>query len=404
MTPSETTPAPRYPHPPDPQAGPSWRARLRRSLAVGLTRLASPNERDTGRRGVLLIRPDHLGDLLFLAPALHWLRRQAPDLPLTLMVGPWARPALPALAGAYDELIEVPFPAFERGPRQGVRTRWTLAWRLGRTLAGRDFAAAVVFRPDHWWGALMAWLARIPLRVGYDTYETAPYLNRRLALRHEHAVARNLRLVGALLGETPVLRPDAHPLTFPVAPADREAAARLLAAVGGRRPYVVIHPGAGAAVKWWEPAAWGVVAQGLHAQGATVLVTGGPGEEPLTAAVVSAAGGAAVDLGGRTSFGVLAGLLAQADLVLGPDSGPLHLAVAVGTPTIHLFGPADPVLFGPWGDPARHIVLSSPWTCAPCGRLDWPDLPAHGCVRAIPPTRVLAQTIAMLFADDGRKM
>lgn len=401
MTVAETASAPAYPHPPDPHAGPSWRARWRRGLAVALTRLAPPNENAAGRRGVLLIRPDHLGDLLFLAPALHWLRRQAPDLPLTLMVGPWARPVLPALAGAYDELLEVPFPAFERGPRQGLRTRWTLAWRLGRALAGRGFAAAVVFRPDHWWGALVAWLARIPLRLGYETYETAPYLNRRLALRHEHAVARNLRLVGALLGETPALQPDAHPLHFPVAPDDRAAAAHILTTVGGRRPYVVIHPGAGAAVKLWEPAAWGVVARGLHTRGATVLVTGGPGEEALTAAVVAAAGGAAVDLGGRTSFGVLAGLLAQADLALGPDSGPLHLAVAVGTPTIHLFGPADPVLFGPWGDPARHVVLASPWACAPCGRLDWPDLPAHGCVRAISPAHVLAQATAMLFADNG---
>jgi len=213
---------------------------------------------------------------------------------------------------------------------------------------------------------------------------------------YEHAVARNLRLAGALLGQVPALQPAAHPLAFPVTPADREAAAQVLATVGGRRPYVVIHPGAGAAVKLWEPASWAVVARGLHERGATVLVTGGPGEEALTAAVVAAAGGVAVDLGGRTSFGVLAGLLAQADLVLGPDSGPLHLAVAVGTPTIHLFGPADPVLFGPWGDPARHVVLSSSWACAPCGRLDWPDLPAHGCVRDIPPARVLAQALAML--------
>lgn len=388
--------APSYPRPPNPQAGPSWRSRVRRALAILLNRwLPEPTAANTGT-GLLLIRPDHLGDLLFLAPALHWLRRQAPDLPLTLMVGPWARPALPALAGAYDELLEVPFPAFARGKRQGVVARWRLAWQLGQTLAGRGLAAALILRPDHWWGALVARLARIPVRLGYDTDETAPYLSRRLPLRYEHAVARNLRLVGAFLGDEPVLEPTAHPLRFPVGAADREAAMRLWATTGGRRPYVVIHPGAGAAVKLWEPTAWAAVARGLHAHGATVVVTGGPDEAALTAAVVAAAGGTAVDLGGRTSFGVLAGLLAQADLVLGPDSGPLHLAVAVGTPTIHLFGPADPVLFGPWGDPRRHGVLCSPWACAPCGRLDWPDVPAHGCVRGIAPEQVLNRALTLL--------
>lgn len=395
--------APAYPRPPDPQAGPSWRSRVRRALAILLNRWSPRPAAATAHGRLLLIRPDHLGDLLFLAPALHWLRQQAPEVPLTLMVGPWARPVLPALAGAYDELLEVPFPAFERGQRQGVAARWRLAWQLGRALAGRGFAAALILRPDHWWGALVARLARIPVRLGYDTYETAPYLSRRLPLRYEHAVARNLRLVGAFLGQEPVLQPSAHPLRFPVGAVDREAARRLLATVADRRPYVVIHPGAGAAVKLWEPTAWAAVARSLHARGATVLVTGGPGEEALTAAVVAAADGMAVDLGGRTAFGVLAGLLAQADLALGPDSGPLHLAVAVGTPTIHLFGPADPVLFGPWGDPSRHVVLRSPWACAPCGRLDWPDVPAHGCVRAIAPEQVLTQALTLLAVDESRR-
>ncbi len=68
---------------------------------------------------------------------------------------------------------------------------------------------------------------------------------------------------------------------------------------------------------------------------------------------------------------------------MGSDSGPLHLAVAVGTPTVHLFGPSDPALFGPWGDPSRHVVLFSQWRCAPCGKFDWSDLVEHGCVRDI---------------------
>ncbi|NOX63051.1 MAG: glycosyltransferase family 9 protein, partial [Chloroflexi bacterium] len=157
---------------------------------------------------------------------------------------------------------------------------------------------------------------------------------------------------------------------------------------------------AGAAIKLWEPEKWGEVIRRLSQDHVRVLVTGGPGEAELAAKVCEFAGDAAINLAGRTSFGQLAALLARADLVLGPDSGPLNLAVATGTPTVHLFGPADPVLFGPWGDPARHMVLQSDWTCIPCGRFDWPDLPAHGCVRDISVAQVHAAARHLLALDS----
>ncbi|MHB8629092.1 MAG: glycosyltransferase family 9 protein [Aggregatilineales bacterium] len=72
-------------------------------------------------------------------------------------------------------------------------------------------------------------------------------------------------------------------------------------------------------------------------------------------------------------------------------TGPLHLAVACGTPTVHLYGPTDPSEFGPWGDPNRHVVLTSAISCRPCRILDWPDTDAanHPCVRDIPPRAVI---------------
>ena len=72
-------------------------------------------------------------------------------------------------------------------------------------------------------------------------------------------------------------------------------------------------------------------------------------------------------------------------MVLGPDSGPLHLAAAVGTPTVSLYGPADPVEFGPWGSRGKHRVLTSPIACRPCRILDWgdDDLAWHPCLADI---------------------
>ncbi len=263
--------------------------------------------------------------------------------------------------------------------------------RLARQLRKENFDAAIIFRPDHWWGAMLAAMADIPIRLGYDTPETIPWLTEALPLNHEHAVSSNLRLVGALLDQQPALDPAAHPLRFDLDPASRDETQNYLASlsVALTRPLVVIHPGAGAAIKLWEPDKWGEVARHLSQDGCSVLLTGGPDEAGLTAAVSAASAGHTLDLGGRTSFSELAALLAAADLVLGPDSGPLNLAVAVGTPTIHLFGPADPVRFGPWGDAKHHLVLQSDWTCIPCGRFDWPDLPEHGCVRDISADAVL---------------
>jgi len=94
---------------------------------------------------------------------------------------------------------------------------------------------------------------------------------------------------------------------------------------------------------------------------------------------------------GDTGVGSLAALFERCAIVLGPDSGPLHLAVAAGAPTVTLFGPADPVEFGSWGSSARHAVLSSNIGCRPCRVLDWggDDPKYHPCVREISTARVL---------------
>jgi heptosyltransferase-2/heptosyltransferase-3 len=101
---------------------------------------------------------------------------------------------------------------------------------------------------------------------------------------------------------------------------------------------------------------------------------------------------------GDTSLGQLAALYSRCRLVIGPDCGPLHLAVAVGTPSLHLYGPVDQRAFGPWGDEFWHRVVTSNWTCIPCNHLDIAaeELIAHRCVRDIAPDRVLAEAEALL--------
>ncbi|MCO6450916.1 MAG: glycosyltransferase family 9 protein [Caldilineales bacterium] len=390
---------PSYAHPPDPLAPVSGRVQVRRAigraLAVPFQRHPVPASLPSR---ILLLRPDHLGDLLFVGPALRWLRANLPDAHIALAIGPWACPALPGLIGACDDLIEIPFPGFERGSRAGLAARWLLLPQMARKLRAERFDAALILRPDHWWGAMLAAWAGIPGRLGYATPETAPWLTTSLPLAHEHVAANSLRLAAALTGQNVQPSPIAHPLSFAIGSEDKATAQTLLASlpVDLTRSFVVIHPGSGAAVKLWDSVKWGEIARRLGERGHPVLVSGGPDEATLAAEVVTQSGGGAINLGGRTSFGVLAALLSQATLVLGPDSGPLHLAVAVGTPTIHLYGPADPVRYGPWGDPDRHLVVSSAWDCAPCGQFIWPDLPAHNCVYDIAVDEVWRQALKLL--------
>src|SRR5690606_30205365 len=125
--------------------------------------------------------------------------------------------------------------------------------------------------------------------------------------------------------------------------------------------------------------------------GARVVFTGGEHELSMIRRIVQRMTRPACIIAGETHIGQLAALYVRSLVVLGPDSGPLHLAAAVDTPTVSLFGPADPVEFGPWGSPEKHLILASDIGCRPCRILDWADdNPAyHPCLRDITIAQVL---------------
>lgn len=344
-------------------------------------------------RSVLLIRPDHLGDVLFLTPALHALRAALPVARVSLLVGPWSTGVVTANRDL-DEVVTCTFPGFERKDKGNALAPYRLLSKTADELRGR-FDTAVVLRFDHWWGAWLAAAAGIERRIGYDWPETHPFLTEALPYRSgRHEVQQNAALLEAL---APGAAAELGPTRYVVQPDDRAWAAERLAQVS--RPRVAIHPGAGAAVKHWPVEYWAAVGQDLvRAKNASIVLTGGPGERSLTAGVAREMQAPALDLAGQTTLGQLAAVYERCDLVLGSDSGPLHLAVAVDAATVHLYGPVPVEKFGPWGPAERHLVLHSPFTCAPCDRLAWPieSLPLHGCMAAIPPAQVIAAALKLL--------
>lgn len=373
------------------------RTRLRSALlrAASLTVTASPSLISTRPQRILVIRPDHLGDVLFLTPALHALRHAQPDAIITALVGPWAKGIL-ASNPDVDHIETLPFPWFDRQPKQGLFDPYQRLYQAAQTLQGR-FDVALICRFDHWWGAWLAAAAGIPRRIGYSVPDVLPFLTDIVPYTPgQHEVEQNLRLTHRL-GTPDTLTPQAAPLRFPVTEEHRAAARHLLesrSTLRGDGPLVAIHPGSGALVKRWRTDGWARLMETLHAQQrARFVITGGPDETALAAETVAAAPSPVpiASVAGQTSLGELVALFEQCALAIGPDSGPLHLAVAAGCRTLHLYGPVAPAAFGPWGDPSRNVVVHQHLACQFCNRLDWTaaQLPEHPCTTHISLSMVL---------------
>lgn len=331
-----------------------------------LLRLATTARRQPVRR-ILVIKPDHLGDVLLLTPALRALRQHMPHAHIALMIGPWSRQVV-AHNPDPDALICFPFPGFTRQPKARMRDPYLLLFKTALLLRAGRFDAAVIARDDHWWGALLAALAGIPSRIGYDVATVRPFLT--TALPHnpaQHVTMQGLELIAGLIGHPIEERPATRP---PLDDNDREwATQRLSECELDGTPIVAIHPGTGGESKLWIGHRWTEVANALAKRGYRVLLTGGPGEQALVDQIAGRTTQPPVTLVGAATVGQLAAIYERCELVVGVDSGPLHLAASVGVPTVTLFGPSDPQRFGPGSHPRRHIVLRSGLWCSPCNDL-----------------------------------
>jgi lipopolysaccharide heptosyltransferase II len=376
----------------------TWPLKLRRK---------HPLIRSPSADRILLIRPDHLGDLLFTTPAIRLLREAFPQAHVTYLVGPWSK-AVIENNPLINEIALCPFPGFTRQKKRSIFEPYVILFRHAKRLRQESFNLAIVLRFDHWWGALLAYLAGIPRRVGYDVAEVRPFLTDVVPYSFgRHEVEQNLALVERVSSFE--FRVSSWPLEFNLTAENEEFAEGYLAGhdVGDGDLLVGIHPGAGAPVKLWRNEGWAQVADALAQRyGAKVILTGSAKESPLCRAIADEMTTQPVVAAGETSLGGLAAIMARCQLALGVDSGPLHLAVAVGTPTVHLFGPVDSRAFGPWGNPAHHIVITSDMDCIPCNRLDYPptELHQHPCVRNITVEQVLEAAERLIETSAGGRI
>lgn len=338
-------------------------------------------------RRILIIKPSSFGDIVHALPALQAVRRRFPRAHLAWLVKRQWMGLLRGVEGL-DEVWPV-------GP--------TVCGWLGEVprlrAAGFD---AVLDLQGLFRSAAMGWLSGCPVRIGLaEAREGAPlFYTMRVAIPDPsmHVIDRYLLAASALWsGEA---KGTAEPWVFGLTPLpeDRERVATLLAGHGltPGAPWIAANVSARWATKQWPEELFAEALDALQRGTARVAIIGGPDERERAAAVMRLMTTVPMDLTGATPVALLPALLASATVVISGDSGPMHLAAAVGTPVIGLFGPSSPAYSGPRGDRHRLFVGEAP--CAPCFSVTCRSEEPLACLRRITPQMVVEAVRGRLVA------
>ena len=305
-----------------------------------------------GVRRMLWVRTDRLGETLLNLPAAAALRAGLPAASLTWLAHPDLAPLLARIPWI-DEVLVAP-----QGARQGW---WIRALRLGERLRARRFDLAIISnskRELH----LAVWRAGIPIRVGYDrkwSFLLTHRLPDRRGLGVRHEVEYNNELIH-LLG----LPTQTAMWRWPRLEPEQREVQQLLSQQGVQPAewLVAVHPWTSNPLKQWPLARFRELVRRITERLAVRVVVIGNTDEEIQVQAVLPDGVSAANLVGRLTLEQLAALLQQVRCLVSNDSGPVHLAAAVGTPTVVLFGTTEaatsPGRWGPWG--SGHVVIWKP--------------------------------------------
>lgn len=335
----------------------------------------------------LVARLDSDGDVLLAGPAVRAVAASGDRV--ALLVGPRGRAAAALLPGVDDVLVwSCPWIEADPGPVTPSSVQGLLDDL--RSLACDRALVLTSFHQSPLPLALLLRLAGVAWVGAASTDYPGSLLDLRLQLPDEglHEARRQLLLAEAAGCSLPPGDSGALEVRRPLPDTSR---------LTGPGPYVVVHPGASVPARAPRPAWAAALVEDLRAQGLRTVVTGGPSEVDLTREV---AGDGAVDLGGRTDLPELADVLARASCVVVGNTGPAHLAAAVGTPVVSLFAPVVPAeRWRPWQVP--HVLLGDQRSACAGTRARACPVPGHPCLQGIAVHEASAAVLALLGARMG---
>ena len=317
-------------------------------------------------RKLLVSAANWIGDAVMSVPALEALRKCYPGAEIVLLAKPWVSELYWSHPAASRLIIYDP-DGEHAGPRG--------FWKIVQALRSERFEAAILFR-NSFHSAWMAWCARIPARVGYardcrsalltDGIEAPP------AAAYGHQSSYYLQLLfraGLIEKPEPV-----QSVRLVVSDAEKKWAEKRLESLGlqGRRFLVGLNPGAsfGPAKRWLLERFADLADRLVGGLQADVLIFGSREEKPLAEEVTKEMKQKSTVLAGETTLRQLMALLSRCSLVVTNDSGPMHLAAALGLPLVAIFGSTDERATGPLGPHTR--VVKRPVSCSPCGLRECP--------------------------------
>jgi len=346
-------------------------------------------------RRILLLRLERIGDLLMTLDAIHDVRRRWADAEIDLIVGSWNKPLASLLTDVTRvEVLDAPWLSREEPP-----VAWPTMIRKMRRLKARDYDLGINFEPDIR-GNLLLWLSGARHRVGYWTGGGGAFLNdAREYDAKSHVSVNACQLVASLTddgGQRSTADDEWPRIMPPPAAVDR---ARAVLGIN-ERPLVGLHVSGGRQSKQWHVDRFAAAAREIvRIHGGTVILTGSPADRSFVdLARQSLHGVPFVDASGALDLPTLAALLAELDLLVTSDTGPMHLAATMSTPIVALFGPSDPRRYGPLSRHAR-IVRAGVW-CSPCGRVRLPPERCRGrvpeCMEAIDVEAVVSAATELL--------
>lgn len=340
---------------------------------------------------IVVRAPNWVGDAVMSVAAFREVRGLFPNAHITVVSKP----------GTADIFRDADFvDAVLVYERRGLSSFWQQVgeWKQ------RRFELALLFQ-NAFEAALVSFLARVPRRIGYDTERRGLLLTHPVAVpswkneRHEIFYYLNLvaQLERAVFGRQSEEREPQFQITVS---AERKDEARKLLAdahVDADKRLVLLCPGSvNSRAKRWPAERYAALADLLAESEATVVLIGSPGEIDVSNQVASLAKRPPILLTGKTSVAGVTALISIADVLITNDTGPAHIGAAVGTPTLVIFGPTNPLTTRPYGSDGE--IIRRPPDCAPCMLRDCPI--DHRCMTAITPEEVLQRTAQLIRRQE----
>ena len=335
---------------------------------------------------ILIVPYMWIGDFVRCHSVVTLLRQRFPNRPVDLLATTLCAPLADYMPGVRQSIVaDLP------RSRLALAQQWALAARLKRESYGMALTM-----PRTWKAALAPFLAGIPQRVGFAGEVRFVLIN---DVRFgERKLPRMVDRCAMLALPRGAVQPPEWPVPKLEAPASEIAGWRIRRGLTDDRPIVALAPGAVGPSKRWPAAAYAALARQLTADGFAVWILGGPDEKSLAAEI--AGDTSARDLTGKDLRDAILALGA-ASVAVSNDSGLLHVAAALGTPTIGIFGPTSPWHWAPLNPLAAVIETKSELPCRPCHKPVC-HLVHHRCMRDIDADEVLAVTRNVLAKAAAR--